>query len=301
MDIQELYLPFGEYRTYCRILRSDSDKEPLILLHGGPGSTHDSFELLDDLAYQDDRTIVFYDQLGCGKSADERIPDDHLCRKTWLEELANLIDRLSFPSFFLLGHSWGGMLLMDYLIEKKDECVKGAIFSSTLSSSRLWEQEARRLVRYLSLEDRKAIKKAIETKRFDSLEFQLATEHYSELFIAPKKDDSLPPCLKTKKNPQGKKAYERAWGPCEFVPLGELKDFDRTNRLKEIACPVLLLSGTNDESTPLINKTMIDNMTCPRKWVLLENARHLSYYDAPENYRQAVLSFLNGEDENGQR
>lgn len=302
MEIREQDIPFRGYRTNCRIISSKSGKIPLILVHGGPGSGRDSFELLDDLAYQDDRTLLSYDQLGCGKSSDETIPDELLCSRTWVDELSNLLDSLKWPKVFLLGHSWGGMLLLKYLTERNDDRIQGVILSSTLPSSALWAKEAKRLVSYLSEADREAIEEAIKSKDFSSLEFQNALSHYSRLYISPEKDNTVPECLRRKEPEQGKKAYNRAWGPCEFLPMGELKDFDVTKDLGKISVPVLLVSGTDDESTPLINKTIFDGLRCEKKWVLLEGARHLSYYDRKEEYQKAVVSFMHQEEKrNGER
>lgn len=71
--VQEGYMPFGDYKTYYRIVGEKSEKAPLLLLHGGPGSTHNYFEVLDDLAAKDHRQLIMYDQIGCGKSS---MPDD---------------------------------------------------------------------------------------------------------------------------------------------------------------------------------------------------------------------------------
>lgn len=302
MEIQERFVGFLSYKTYCRIVLSDGGKVPLLLVHGGPGSGHDSFELLDDLAYQDERTVIMYDQLGCGRSSDESIPDELLCEKAWTMELENLLKNLGFPEVYLLGHSWGGMLVMSYLIERRPSGIRGAILSSTLPSAKLWEEEAKRLVGYLGEADRKAVKEALELKDFSSLEFENAVAHYSRLFIAPEKGEDLPECLRRQKPKQGRKAYERNWGPCEFVPTGELKAFDYTQRLGEIACPVLVISGTDDESTPLINKTIYDALSCPKSWSLLSGARHMTYFDRKEEYIKAVMEFMKREDDrHGQR
>ena len=68
MEIKEGYMPFMGHSTYYRIVNPDGRKTPLILLHGGPGSTHNSYELLDELAFKDDRPFLMYDQIGCGLS-----------------------------------------------------------------------------------------------------------------------------------------------------------------------------------------------------------------------------------------
>ena len=73
MQVREINIPFGKYHTYCRIVGPASDRPPILLLHGGPGSTHNYFELLDDLANRAGRQLIMYDQLGCGRSS---IPDE---------------------------------------------------------------------------------------------------------------------------------------------------------------------------------------------------------------------------------
>lgn len=95
MEIIEGKMPFMGYETYYRIVGKRSEKPPLILLHGGPGSTHNYFEVLDKLAEIDDRRIIMYDQLGCGNSS---IPDDHpelYNKETWVKELKALREHLA--------------------------------------------------------------------------------------------------------------------------------------------------------------------------------------------------------------
>ena len=88
MDIKEGYLPFKGYQTYYRIVNPTGKKTPLVILHGGPGSTHNSYELLDHLAQEDDRPFIMYDQLGCGLSFvegkhDELLETCHVYKETY--------------------------------------------------------------------------------------------------------------------------------------------------------------------------------------------------------------------------
>ena len=85
MKIVEGYMPFLEYQTYYRIVGEKTDKAPLVLLHGGPGSTHNYFEVLDRLAEEDGRQIIMYDQIGCGNSYVENRPDLWNA-ETWAKE-----------------------------------------------------------------------------------------------------------------------------------------------------------------------------------------------------------------------
>ena len=89
MKIVEGYMPFLEYQTYYRIVGEKTDKAPLVLLHGGPGSTHNYFEVLDRLAEEDGRQIIMYDQIGCGNSYVDGRPDLWNA-ETWANELIAL-------------------------------------------------------------------------------------------------------------------------------------------------------------------------------------------------------------------
>lgn len=155
MEIKEGYMPFMGYQTYYRIVgKTEEGKSPIILLHGGPGSTHNYFELLDRVA-ESGRAVIMYDQLGCGNSFVEGHPE-LWTPETWLNELCALIDYLHIDHFHLLGQSWGGMLAIIYLIEKQAKGVKSAILSSTLSSSKLWASEQHRMIKFMSEEDQRA-------------------------------------------------------------------------------------------------------------------------------------------------
>ena len=90
MKITEGYMPYLGYKTYYRIAGECSgNKKPLILLHGGPGSTHNYFEVLDRLA-DEGRAIISYDQLGCGNSYVEGHSE------LWCSNSENISDLMNF-------------------------------------------------------------------------------------------------------------------------------------------------------------------------------------------------------------
>ena len=101
--ITEGYMPFHGYQTYYRIVgeQKDNGKAPLICLHGGPGSTHNYYEVLDNVADDDDRMIVMYDQLGCGKSYLDGHPE-MWTQDLWLDEL----DALRTSGTERMPHHW---------------------------------------------------------------------------------------------------------------------------------------------------------------------------------------------------
>ena len=174
MKITEGYMPYLGYQTYYRIAGECRDgKKPLLLLHGGPGSTHNYFEVLDALA-DTGRAVISYDQLGCGNSYVDGHPE-LWCQKTWDNELMELRRHLGLDQVHLLGQSWGGMLAIEYLCDYQPEGVASVILSSTLSSASLWAKEQHRMIRFLSQEDQEAIAEAERTGNFDTPEYLAAT------------------------------------------------------------------------------------------------------------------------------
>lgn len=281
-------MPFQGFETYYRIVGEKTDLAPLLLIHGGPGSTHNYFEVLDSLAETSHRQIISYDQIGCGESYVEG-HKELWNLQTWTDELIALRQWLHLDRVHLLGQSWGGMLIMAYLIDCKPEGVESVILSSTLSSSTLWSHEQQRLIAFMPVEEQEAIAEAVRTGNFEAPAYLKANEHYTALHADEITADS-PECLRRKKR-FGLESYIEAWGPNEYTPTGTLKDFDYTARLHEIAQPTLVISGTNDECTPLIAKTMYDAIPHAR-WELLDGARHMTFIDQTDNYIRILTRWL---------
>ncbi len=281
-------MPFQGFETYYRIVGEKTDLAPLLLIHGGPGSTHNYFEVLDSLAETSHRQIISYDQIGCGESYVEGYKELWSLR-TWTAELIALRQWLHLDRVHLLGQSWGGMLIMAYLIDCKPEGVESVILSSTLSSSVLWSHEQQRLIAFMPVDEQEAIAEAVRTGNFEAPAYLKANEHYTALHADEITADS-PECLRRKKR-FGLESYIEAWGPNEYTPTGTLKDFDYTARLHEIAQPTLVISGTNDECTPLIAKTMYDAIPHAR-WELLDGARHMTFIDQTDNYIRILTHWL---------
>lgn len=289
--LYEGYMSFNQYQTYYRIIKPDhSTKTPLVMLHGGPGSTHNYFEIFDEFAQKYKQPIIMYDQIGCGNSS---IPNDPSIynRQTWLKELDALVNRLQLSSFHLLGQSFGGMLAIMYLCDYQPINVKSVILSSTLSDANLWRQEQQRMIKELPLNLQQAIALAQETGDFTSSEYLKANEEFMLRHCAPHFTKNDPePLWRPKKS--GTLAYQTAWGPNEYSPLGNLADYNYTAKLHQIKIPSLIISGTDDLCTPLVAKTMFDNLP-DAKWELFANCRHMPFVENYPKYCQILADWLN--------
>ncbi len=293
MKINEGYMPFMGYKTYYRTVGERTDKAPLILMHGGPGSTHNYFEVLDRVAEEDGRMLVMYDQIGCGNSYVDGRPELWTA-ETWVNELIALRKHLGLDTCHLLGQSWGGMLLLTYICGYEHSGVKSGVLSSTLPASWLWGIEQARMIKELPEEYQEAIKTATETGDYSNDIYQRAEEEYMLRHAAGKPDPDGPECLLRKKR-TGRESYVVGWGPNEYTPMGTLKDYDVIDKLKDIKEPCLVINGGNDLCTPYVAKVMYDNIPNSR-WELFRECRHMCFVEDNDHYVEVLKEWLNEKD-----
>ena len=294
MEIREGYMPFLEYKTYYRVVgKNTGNKKPLVLLHGGPGSTHNYFEVLDRIAEEDGRQLVMYDQIGCGNSYVENRPD-LWNSKVWIEELIELRKHLGLDEIHLLGQSWGGMQTLEYVCNYKPEGLKSIILSSTLPASWLWAEEAQRMIAQMPQDMQDAIKKATESGDYSSPEYQAAEAEYMRQHCAGEVTENDPECLRRPKK-AGRESYVVGWGPNEFTPLGTLKDNDVIDQLGDIKEPALIINGGNDLCTPYVAKFMYDRIP-NSEWELFRTCRHMCFVEDNDHYVEVLKKWMNKND-----
>ena len=294
MEIREGYMPFLEYKTYYRVVgKNTGNKKPLVLLHGGPGSTHNYFEVLDRIAEEDGRQLVMYDQIGCGNSYVENRPD-LWNSKVWIEELIELRKHLGLDEIHLLGQSWGGMQTLEYVCNYKPEGLKSIILSSTLPASWLWAEEAQRMIAQMPQDMQDAIKKATESGDYSSPEYQAAEAEYMRQHCAGEVTENDPECLRRPKK-AGRESYVVGWGPNEFTQLGTLKDYDVIDQLGDIKEPALIINGGNDLCTPYVAKFMYDRIP-NSEWELFRTCRHMCFVEDNDHYVEVLKKWMNKND-----
>ncbi|MCL6574228.1 MAG: proline iminopeptidase-family hydrolase, partial [Bacillus sp. (in: Bacteria)] len=241
---EEGYIEVTGGRVWYQLFNKNAGGTPVIILHGGPGSSCYSLQGLKALG--DARPVIFYDQLGCGKS--DRPTDNSLWRiERFVEELAQVRQALKLDAVHILGHSWGTTLAAAYCLTKPVG-VKSVIFSSSCLSAPLWEQDQRLNLEKLPIEIQETIIRSEEKGTTDSSEYKQATEEFNKQFVC--RLDPYPEFLKQGSHYKNPEIYMLMWGPSEFTVTGNLKEFDCTSELKEITCPTLYTCGRFDEATP---------------------------------------------------
>jgi len=258
---------------------------PLLILHGGPGSSSYSLQGLKDLAIN--RPVILYDQLGCGKS--DRPEDDSLWTlDRFVEEVGLVRKALELNEVHILGHSWGTTLAAAYYFSEP-EGIGSIIFSSPCLSAPLWEEDQKKNLTLLPKEIQETIKSSEANGTTDSSAFQKAIEVFNDHFVCRLKP--YPEHLKQGKHFRNPHVYQVMWGPSEFTVQGNLKSFDCTERLAEISIPTLYTCGRFDEATPASTE-YFSRKTPNASFHIFEKSAHMAYIEEPEQYRQVMSRFL---------
>jgi proline iminopeptidase len=265
-------------------IAGDGDNTPILVLHGGPGVP--SYYLNPLMELGKDRKIIFYDQLGCGRS--ERITDTNFMNISYfVEELHEVVTQLGLKEFILLGQSWGCMLGIDYYL-KYPQGIQKLIFCSPNFSTELWLQDADILISTLPDTIQKAIRENESKGTYDNPEYQNAMMFFYEHFVGrklPWSEDVMQSMSEIGPS------YQYMWGPSEFTVTGELKTYDRLEQLKNIKVPTLLMAGEFDEVTE--NTLMkYKNLIPGAQSVVIKGAAHMTMQDNPKENNAAISSFL---------
>jgi proline-specific peptidase len=259
---------------------------PLLTLHGGPGAGHDYLEPLSDLAT--DRPVIFYDQLGCGKSDQ---PDDrslwHIAR--FVAEVDTVRQALGLEQIHLLGQSWGGWLAIEYMLTNPTGVVS-LILASTSASIPQFVAETKRLKSELPPEVYETLQRYEAAGDYHHPEYEEATLEFYRRHVC-RLAEWPEPLLRSVANLTDNPVYETMNGPNEFMVIGNLKDWDRTDRLGEITVPTLVTVGRYDELTPACAETLHQGIP-NSQLVVFEESAHLAHLEETEKYLQVVADFL---------
>lgn len=266
-------------------------RTPLLVLHGGPGIPHDYLENLALLG--DERPVVFYDQLGCGKS--DRPDDPKLwTRERFARELDAVRRALGLDEVLLYGHSWGTILAVDYLTGAAGAPpagVHGVILAGPALSIPRWHDDSRRLIATLPESVSSAILEGERTGKTDTEAYHEATEAFYKRYIC--RSEPWPDGLNRAFAGLGKEVYGTMNGPTEFTVTGTLQSVDVTPRLGALGVPALYICGEHDEATPESARAYAGR-TPNSELVVIAGAAHVANYDRPVEYMAALRAWMAG-------
>ncbi len=280
----EGYVDVTGGQVWYRIVGSGQGT-PLVVLHGGPGTPY--YYLKPLAALGDERPVVFYDQLGAGHSA---APADTTLWNVdrFVQELAQVRQALGLREVHILGHSWGTMLAVDYMLTEPSG-VRSLVLASPALSVERWMRDADSLKSTLPDSLQAIITHHEAAGTTDAPEYQGAVMEFYRRFLARKQPWSAD--IDSTFTQMNTDIYGYMWGPSEFTGTGILKGYDRSDRLAELALPVLFTAGRYDEATPA-TVAFYQSQVPGAELAILEGSAHLTMQDEPEQYVRVVRDFL---------
>ena len=289
IKLTEGFVPFRGYRTWYRVVGEGENegKLPVVLLHGGPGGTHDYLESLEALA-ETGRRAVFYDQLGCGKS--DRADESLWTVETFVDEVGVVRRELGLDRIHLFGSSWGGMLAMEYALTQPVG-LESLMIASSPSSIPQWVEETGRLRRQLPEDVQATLDKHEAAGTTDDPEYEQACEVFYRRHVCrvPEWPDYVLRSFQFLS--EHGEVYRYMNGPSEFHVVGTLKNWDVTDRLGEIHVPTLVVSGEHDEASPAINRTVSSGIPGAES-VIYPGASHMAHVEDTEGYVRLLDDFM---------
>lgn len=292
MSTVEGRLPFRGHEVWYRIVGEgdEAGKVPVLLLHGGPGATHDYLESLESLA-ETGRRAVFYDQLGCGQSD---LPDDPSLYtvELFVDEVGTVRRELGLDCIHLFGNSWGGMLAMEYALTQPDG-LASLVLASSPSSMPQWVEETARLRSELPADVQETLARHEQAGTTDSQEYADACSVFYRRHVC--RLEEWPDCVLRSFDflERHGLVYRTMNGPSEFHVVGTLREWDVTDRLAEIRVPTLVVTGEHDEATPAINRRVSKAIPGARSEVL-PGCSHMGHVEDPDGYVRLLDGFFSG-------
>ena len=288
----DISTPKGNFKVWTKRI-GNNDGIKVLLLNGGPGATHEYFECMESFFPAANIEFIYYDQLGCGNSQD---PKDtsmwDLPRYVEEVEQVRTALQLNKDNFYLLGHSWGGILAMQYAL-KYQANLKGLIISNMMSSCPAYGKYAREV---LAPQFDKNILDSLRTIEANN---DFANPKYMELLmpnfyakhILRLPVNNWPEPVTRSFAKMNNSLYVTMQGPSEFGVSGKLLNWDVSKQLPELRIPTLTIGGTHDTMDPEHMKWMSTQVQKGR-FLLCEKGSHMSMYDDQQTYMKGLISFL---------
>jgi proline iminopeptidase len=284
--------PKGPFHVWTKRV-GNNPRIKVLLLHGGPGMTHEYFEAFDSYLPRAGIEYYYYDQLG---SAYSDQPDDaslwELPRFVEEVEQVRKALKLDKSNFYLLGHSWGGMLALEYAL-KYQQNLKALIISNMVPSIPAYSRYATNVL--MPAMDQKALAeiKALEAAgKFEDPRYEeLLMQNFYVYHVLRMPPDQWPDPLMRALNKINKKIYVPMQGPSELGTSGKLVMWDRTAELARITVPTLAVGARFDTMEPAQMQKIATSVKKGR-YLFCPNGSHFDMYDDQSAYMTGIIQFI---------
>lgn len=285
---------YGTFKVWTKRV-GNNPKIKVLLLHGGPGVTHELYECFDGYFPKEGIEYIYYDQLGSYYS-DQPNNDKLWTNVRFVEELEQVRIALGLnkDNFYLLGQSWGGILAMEYAF-KYQANLKGLIISNMMSSAHEYNKYAEEVLGpKLPKEVFEQIKTFEKNKDYKNPIYQeLLFKYYYTEHILRKPLTDWPEAVNRCFKHLNPNVYIFMQGPSEFGITGNatLKNWDVKDKLKTITVPTLVIGAKHDTMDPKHMQWMSEEVK-NGTFLYCKNGSHLSQYDDQKTYFNGLIRFL---------
>jgi len=285
LEPSEGYVNILGYKLFYKSF-GEASKGTVLCLHGGPGATHDYMLPLADLSAYGYR-VVFYDQLGCGKS---ELPKNHalFVMERYVEEVEELRKVMRLGRVHLIGSSCGGQLALAYAL-KYQRKLRSLITIGGLHNVPMVFEEMQRMRKKLPPEVYRTMLKYEELGDYENPEYQKAVEVFYRKHLCRLED--WPKELTHSFEHLSKPVYHTMNGPNEFTIIGNIRYWDVTNELHKIKVPTLVTCGRYDEVSPKVARDIHRRIKNSRLRIFPRSS-HLPFWEERDRFMNTVKKFL---------
>ena len=255
---------------------------PLLVLHGGPGMQHDY--LLPLTALADQRPVIFYDQLDCGRADHPGDPANWTFER-YLAEIEAIRQALKLDRLHLYGNSWGGSLAAAYAAARPHG-LASVILAAPLINTERWIADNTAYCRAMPEPHRSRL---LSDAALDDPAYLAAVDAFYRRHLC--RLDPWPEIVTRTLDNGNMTVYQSMWGPAEFTSTGTLRHFDVAPQLPQIAVPTLFICGEYDEATPAACADFA-KLVPGAELAVIANASHLAPVEQPEAYLARLRAFL---------
>ncbi|QQL48857.1 proline iminopeptidase-family hydrolase [Mucilaginibacter ginkgonis] len=288
--------PKGNFNIWTKRI-GNNPKMKLLLLNGGPGATHEYFECMESFLPAEGIEILYYDQLGCGNSDNPR-DTSMWSLPRYVEEVEQVRQALHLDkdNFYLLGHSWGGILAMEYA-QKYQQHLKGLIISNMMMDVPAYGKYAEEVL--APQFDPKVLARIrdIEARKdFKNPEYMaLLMPNFYAKHICRIPLDKWPEPINRSMGKLNESLYVTMQGPSEFGVSGKLTNWSRMADLPKITVPTLSIGAQYDTMDPK-HMEKVAQLVQNGTYLYCPNGSHMSMYDDQQTYMTGLMKFIKGVD-----
>jgi proline iminopeptidase/L-proline amide hydrolase len=287
-------VPVEGGRIYVRVNGPlDGPRPPVLMIHGGPGGNHAVF--LNALPLADERAVILYDQLDCGRSDKPNDPANWRVTR-FVDEVDAIRRALALPRLHVLGASWGGTIALEYAA-RRPAGLASAILESPLVSTRSWIADADALRGRLSEATQQTLGACERPSPPPAPACEAATaDFYRHFNRRTNLRPEIEPYARALPTPFNQRLYEAMWGASEFVSTGSLSHYDGEPLLARLdGARTLFLTGQYDESRPSTLAGFTERVF-GASFAVIEDAAHSIPNDNPVAWRATLRRWLERHD-----